>query len=131
MLESIYLTTKALLDIQIEVIHEPFGAVVGFLAVLRRNKTKWSDLRDFGQSFKHVINCLMRFGRYEYFLTLLCKLCRDLCNNLRFACSGRALQKEDTFACQSSSYRQLLRIVKAFKTPFGFFEDWTACACKC
>ena len=131
MLESIYLTTKALLNIQIEVIHEPFGAVIGFLAVLRRNKTKRSDLRDFRQSLKHIVNCLMRFGGYEYLLTLLCKLCRDLGDNLRFACSGRALQKEDALTCQSSSYRKLLRIVKAFKTPFGFFENRTACARKC
>ena len=73
----------------------------------------------------------MRCGGYEYFLALLCKLCSNLGDNLRFTCSGRALQQEDTFTCQSSSYRKLLRIVKTFKTPFGFFKNRTACSCEC
>ena len=119
------------MDIQIEIVNESFGTIVGFLAVLQRNKTKRSDLRDFRQSLKHIVDCFVRFGGYEYLLALLCKLCCDLGDDLCFTCAGRTLQKEDTFTCQCSSYSQLLCVIKAFKTPFGFFENRTACACKC
>ena len=128
MLKSIYLTTQALLNVQIEIVNEPFGTIVCFLAILRRNKTERSDLRDFRQSLKHIVDCFVRFGGNKYFLALLCKLCGNFCDNLCFTSTGRALQKEDTFTCQCSSYCELLCIIETFETPFGFFENRTACS---